>query len=286
MDFMKNKRPHAGWLAEESQRLFTLAEEAQTENRPLKSVFDEVAEGTGRRPNSVRNYYYARVKESEGALGHRRAFDPFSDEEAALLVEEVLSAQARGESVRACTLRLAKGSDKAMLRYQNKYRSVLKHNKDLVDRVREDMTRRGLATFDPFTAQPLRRVGRPKKPSGRETAPFERVINDLSRVEGLNVNALLNALGALATSAIRGAEGQDRRQFEAALSENEALKGQLVRQQERYRLLLSDFSQLIRINSEFLSQNSVVKVSNLSSYIRDLEPNVRNCQLAMQETGR
>jgi len=48
-------------------------------------------------------------------------------------------------------------------------------------------------------------------------------------------------------------------------------------------MLLNSFAQLIRINSEFLSLNSVVKVSNLSSYIRDLELNVRSCEQLMHE---
>ena len=65
--------------------------------------------------------------------------------------------------------------------------------------------------------------------------------------------------------------------------ENDALRRRLERQNERYDQLLASFRQLIRINSEFLSLNSVVKVSNLTSYIHDLESNVRTCERAMTE---
>ncbi|MEG1524761.1 MAG: hypothetical protein RRZ24_03470 [Clostridia bacterium] len=280
------KLSRTGWRPAETDRLFALAEQAQANGRPLKGVFDEVAIGTGRRPNSVRNYYYARVKETgnQGYI-HQRAFEPFTDEEAALLVEEVLSAQAKGESVRSCTLRLASGNDKAMLRYQNKYRSMLKNSEALVRRIFTDMQKCGKPTINPYAEPVGRRAGRPKKQIQESGQDYARVIRDLSRVEGLNVHALMDSLGALALGAIRATAGAkpmqmlpDAAEIPALRMENEALKNQLTRQHERYRVLLGYFTQLIRINSEFLSLNSVVKVSNLSSYIRDLENNVRNCE--------
>ena len=99
-------RPHAGWNAAENALLFEQAARAQAEGAPLKAVFDDVARQTGRRPNSVRNYYHARVKEGGGTYRHTPAFIPFTEAETRALLEAVLSAQAAGESVRACTLRL------------------------------------------------------------------------------------------------------------------------------------------------------------------------------------
>ena len=288
---VNEKKPgKAGWSTPETDRLFMLATEAQRNARSLKSVIDEVASLTGRRPNSVRNYYYARVKEDGGAsYGHRRAFVPFEDTEAVRLLEEVLRAQGRGESVRSCTLRLAGGDDKVMLRYQNKYRAMLKNDPSLVRRVVTDLQKCGEPVLDPFAVREnVPRVGRPPKRTAESDAFARRVLADLARVPGLDTRALLDSLGTLAVTAVRGAEvlrNHDAADPELSTLQRQldAQRSQIQRQNERYRMLLNSFAQLIRINSEFLSLNSVVKVSNLSSYIRDLELNVRSCEQLMHE---
>ena len=280
----------SGWSEAEKERLFDLARGAEKTRRPLKSVFEEMARLTGRRPNSVRNYYYARVREAGGeAYAHQRAFKPFTDEETAMLVETVLGAQAAGESVRSCTLRMAGGDDKAMLRYQNKYRSVLKTNPELVRRVMRDLTACGHKSFDPYMELPGGvRAGRPRKTDTDADRMAAKVVSELARVPGLNVNALMEALGTLAVHAAKSTERAEPQDGAGAAlrAENAALKNQLNTQHQRYRTLLGYFTQLMRINSEFLSLNSVVKVSNLSTYIRDLESNVKNCQQLMLESAR
>ena len=57
---------HAGWSDAESNLLWETADEAQQQGLPLKSVFERIAEKTGRRPNSIRNYYYAQVRRQKG----------------------------------------------------------------------------------------------------------------------------------------------------------------------------------------------------------------------------
>lgn len=221
MGTSKTKHARAGWSPGEDAQLFSLAAEAQKKKTPLRAVFDEVAMRTGRKPNSVRNYYYMRVRNgAEPGFTHRRAFAPFTEEESILLLEEVLRAQAQGESVRACTLRLAEGNDKAMLRYQNKYRSLLKNDASLVKRAMVDMEKRGVPAVDPYAVPNGRpRVGRPRK-----NAP------------------------------------SSPRAGETAILE-----------------------QLVRLNASFLSQNSLLRVSSLSGYVRDLESNMQRCERVMAE---
>ena len=77
------QRGRTGWKKEEDTLLFAEIEKSVGRGTPLKSVFEAVAEQTGRKPNSVRNYYYARIKEkdlSTTAL-HAGAFVPFTEEE-------------------------------------------------------------------------------------------------------------------------------------------------------------------------------------------------------------
>ncbi len=292
MSYSNKKRTHTGWSRVETEQLFTLAGQAQQSGKPLKAVFDEVAALNGRRPNSVRNYYYAKVKESgDGSYTHQRAFQPFSEESARQLVEQVLTAQAGGESVRSCTLRLANGDDKAMLRYQNKYRALMKNNPALIRQVAQQLKNSGKPSFDPFAVSDGRpKAGRPRKYASGLMRLCEQLGAELSRTGGTHSRQLLESLCSLAAAAAQSGHGEgtlgQNDSMDALLLENDSLRRQLDRQHERYKLLLSCFTQLVRINSEFLSLNSVVKVSNLSSYIHDLESNVKTCQQVMLESAQ
>ena len=130
-----NSGRHSGWSEEESRLLWETADEAQQQGLPLKQVFERIAEQTGRRPNSIRNYYYAQVRQREGGRNPSPRFVPFEEEEVNGLVEQVLRARAAGRSVRACLQEMSGGDHSLMLRYQNKYRSVLKNRPELIEEV-------------------------------------------------------------------------------------------------------------------------------------------------------
>ena len=49
-----------GWREEETALLLSCVRQAEQEGRPLRQAFLQTAEALGRRPNSIRNYYYAR----------------------------------------------------------------------------------------------------------------------------------------------------------------------------------------------------------------------------------
>jgi len=138
------KNKHAGWSETESNLLWETADEAQQQGLPLKQVFERIAEKTGRRPNSIRNYYYAQVRQREGENHHTARFVPFTEPEVETLVEQVLRARARGQSVRACLQELSRGDHSLMLRYQNKYRSVLKSRPELIDQTIERLRGEGV----------------------------------------------------------------------------------------------------------------------------------------------
>lgn len=135
---------HSGWSEEENKLLWETADEAQLKGLPLKQVFDRIAEQTGRRPNSIRNYYYAQVRQREGEQTHAPRFVPFAEEEVEALVEQVLRARAEGHSVRSCLQEMSGGSHSLMLRYQNKYRSVLKNRPELIEKIMEKLKEEGV----------------------------------------------------------------------------------------------------------------------------------------------
>ena len=155
-------RPHSGWNTEEETLLWQEVRQAREESRPLKSVFDSVARQTGRKPNSIRNYYYARAKE-DPSQGHSPAFVPFTQQEIWDLLLTVLGAQARGMSVRACTLEMGGGDTRSMLRYQNKYRALLKSNPELVQEAVRYMKEHNIPCRDPYEQPPRRSRARQEK---------------------------------------------------------------------------------------------------------------------------
>ena len=132
-----------GWSEQEDRLLWETASEAQKMNTPLKKVFDEIALKTGRRPNSIRNYYYAQAqKRGEGERAQR--FVPFAEDEVVSLLDRVLRAKAQGRSVRSCLTEMAGGDHRLMLRYQNKYRSILRSHPELVKKQVDALSRQGV----------------------------------------------------------------------------------------------------------------------------------------------
>lgn len=139
----------SGWSEAENRLLWETADEAQQQGLPLKSVFDQIARQTGRRPNSIRNYYYAQVRQHENGQPHAARFTPFTQQEVDWLMEQVLTARAEGQSVRACLQKLSEGDHSLMLRYQNKYRAVIKSRPDYVREMVRKLNDKGVACDAP-----------------------------------------------------------------------------------------------------------------------------------------
>lgn len=134
----------AGWQEAETARLFTAVQEANAAGAPLRSVFESLSGDLGRKPNSIRNYYYACLRQQPEAEKRTPAFQPFTPEETHELLRQVLMARGKGMSVRACVMALSEGSHSRMLRYQNKYRTILKTRPELIAQVCEELKQEGL----------------------------------------------------------------------------------------------------------------------------------------------
>lgn len=107
-------------------------------------AFEEVARQTRRKPNSVRNYYYKNLAKD------KQKFMPFSGAEAKNILREIVLGTSRGESVRSVCLRLADDDKAKMLRYQNKYRSVLKLSPQRIEAVKKELESQGYLVKLPY----------------------------------------------------------------------------------------------------------------------------------------
>lgn len=156
---------HNGWSEAETAELWQEVRAASAAGQPLRAAFARLAERTGRKANSVRNYYYAAVKAglAPGDVPTNRAlpFRPFAPEEIDELLRAVLAAQGQGVSVRACVLSLSGGDRSAALRLQNKYRALLRSHPERVRAALEQLRAEGIPCADPY-----RREGRSACESG------------------------------------------------------------------------------------------------------------------------
>lgn len=143
-----------GWKAEETQLLAQAAQRAHEQGVSLRSVFEDIGLQLGRKPNSVRNYYYLQLRENRDFSVRRAApFVLFEEEEVEALVRQVILAQSRGESVRSCVMALSGGDKANMLRYQNKYRSILRKKPEMIQRICDELEREGIRCINPLTGR-------------------------------------------------------------------------------------------------------------------------------------
>ena len=138
-----------GYTEEEAKRLVRFVEEGKSKGKTLTALFSEYGAKNGRARGSVRNYYYALMKNERAddrivklldgtslTVGKIRAF---TEEEADEAIRSILKECAKGLSVRRAIFNLSGGDDKLTLRLQNKYRNTLKKEPEKLKRLQEEM---------------------------------------------------------------------------------------------------------------------------------------------------
>ena len=241
------QRGRTGWKKEEDTLLFAEIEKSVGRGTPLKSVFEAVAEQTGRKPNSVRNYYYARIKEkdlSTTAL-HAGAFVPFSEDKI-----------------------------HSLLRYQNKYRALLKNRPALVRQVAEELKAEGV-DFDPYCT--------PKQGEGRGKAAGS-VTARINRLKGMDGAAFMEGLDYI-TSIAEEAEKKEEtyRRTESELRERiRRQEEEINAQQGRFHALLLRYRRLVSANRDFIGMAGR-ETGPVSEYARQLARSVADCEKALTE---
>lgn len=277
----------SGWSDEEVELLSSEAALAEQENLPLNYVFENVAKKTGRRPNSIRNFYYLKMREQSIDLHPRLStFIPFDNDEISGLLREVLASQAKGESVRSCTLRIANGDKKQMLRLQNKYRSIIRSNRELVNSIMLELTEENIAFFNPYVDKTLR--GRKPLKIKEKQLNLVKIIGDIIKnldYLGEDTECFFKSFLSLTEAAVQNVS-LNKEPTEPARQDdllNRLNKENIYLQQkqkqlmeentiekQKYDNLYQMYHQLLEANKNFLSLNGLNKISELSNYIDTL----------------
>ena len=161
-----------GYSEQEAKTLIDFIAEGKKRGEALSALFASYGKKCGRAAGSVRNYYYqflkcedARAKEIlRGKRLRAEKIRAFSDDERNEMLKKILSERSKGYSVRRAIANVCAGNEKQMLRYQNKYRNLVKKQPELIERTAKEM---GLPS-----AMPARKTDFLQK-------RLEREINDL-----------------------------------------------------------------------------------------------------------
>ena len=142
-----------GWTNKEKEELIKLAVKATAKKIPLKDVFENFGKKYNRKGDSVRNFYYAVLSESKlrGELitGIEKVdIEMFGEKEVVNFMSSIMNQCANGATVRGAIMKITKDKTK-MLRYQNKYRNLVKCESSIIYKIMEKQKMSG-RYFDPF----------------------------------------------------------------------------------------------------------------------------------------
>ena len=138
-----------GYTEEEAKNLVEFIKEGQQKGKTLTYLFETYGLQNGRAKGSVRNYYYALMKNEKGDERIVKLLDgselsvekirEFTEEETDEALRSILAEKSKGLSVRRAIFNLSGGDDKLMLRLQNKYRNTLRKEPERIAGIAAEM---------------------------------------------------------------------------------------------------------------------------------------------------
>ena len=142
-----------GYTEEEAKSLVEYIWAGKQAGKTLTYLFETYGAQHGRAKGSVRNYYYALMKNPkqddrvvkllDGKQLSVERIREFTDEETDETLRSILAEKSKGISVRRAISNLAGGDDKLLLRLHNKYRNILKKQPDRIEAIAAEL---GLGT--------------------------------------------------------------------------------------------------------------------------------------------
>ena len=138
-----------GYTEEEAKNLVEFIKKGKQKGKTLTYLFASYGLENGRAKGSVRNYYYALMKNEKQDERIVKLLDgteltvekirEFTSEETDEALRNILAEKSKGLSVRRAIFNLANGDDKLMLRLQNKYRNTLKKQPERIAKIAREL---------------------------------------------------------------------------------------------------------------------------------------------------
>lgn len=265
--------PHGGWQKQEIDALQQSVEAAERSGESLRSVFERMSRQLGRKPNSIRNFYYAQVRVAQGEDGARAtSFETFSPEEVERLVEQVLTARAQGVSVRACVRQMADGDRTRMLRYQNKYRSTVRTRPEIVRRVMDRLNEQGRAFVSPYG----------QEAGGAELAALK---NRAQESGDAHIGQLFESLDYLLARALEkpADDGGAQRRADRLGARCDMLRIALDDEQKRFGRLKSEAGGMVTFLKEYVALPETARQSGLQAFCEQAAQRLSRVECALMD---
>ena len=220
----------SGWRNDEIEILDRQIKLSEKDGESLRPAFERTASLTGRKPNSVRNYYYTTYRREKGDPP-RRTFETFSGNEIEDLLRYMLTARAKGKSIRQASLELGEGDYSKMLRCQNKYRSLVSHRPELVHAVVEQLRADGVDAPDPcaYASSPSVSLADEAQTRRAIAGIWGNILRGLEKLPVSGSLDLVRGLSQLVSLAVENNGGD----AEALRHENERLRREYSRLQNK-----------------------------------------------------
>lgn len=187
-----------------ARALADAVQKGKSEGKTLTEIFGEYGAQNGLARGSVRNAYYDLVRKSRneafsakylnGEVLTAQEVRTFGAEEERTLVKTILLGKRDGRSARSVIFDLAGGDAKLALRFQNKYRNVLRTKPALVRSLVEEIQAEGGAAFYPLTDPAPRFRGSQLKRLQSEINALVERISDSVRAENERLKERVKAL--------------------------------------------------------------------------------------------
>ena len=268
--------PHGGWKQQEIDALQESITAAEESGESLRSVFEKMSGQLGRRPNSIRNFYYAQIRAGQDGEGARTApFETFTPDEVEKLVEQVITARAQGMSVRACVRKLADGDRTRMLRYQNKYRSTVRTRPELVRRVMSRLNESGTPYVSPYAAQSsppdMEQMKTRAQNSGDKQ--IEQLFSSLDYLLG---RALTQPAGELPDDGVQ-------RKADRLGAQCDVLRIELDDEQKRFARLHDEAEGMVLMLKEYIALPDGDRQSHLNAFCQQAAQRLSAMECAMEQ---
>ena len=187
-----------GYTEEEAKNLVEYIKEGKNKGKTLTYLFETYGLQRGRAKGSVRNYYYALMKNEkrderivkllDGSSLSVEKIREFTPEETDGVIRSILAEKSKGLSVRRAIFNLSGGDDKLMLRLQNKYRNTLKKEPQRIAEIAKKM---GLANEAAWVEQRAEGNRVDKRLNEQKSAPDKEFLR--RRLEN-EINSLYDRL--------------------------------------------------------------------------------------------